>query len=89
MEIYNMSMTAKLLTSLQSGETLTARQITSRFGLRNPREAIRQLRNEGYCVYSNPAVLHDGRKAVKYRIGTPSRAMVAAAATFKGADLFV
>ncbi len=84
-----MSMTAKLLTSLQSGETLTARQITSRFGLRNPREAIRQLRSEGYCVYSNPAVLHDGRKAVKYRIGTPSRAMVAAAATFKGADLFV
>ena len=83
-----MSMTAKLLTSLQSGEKLTAKQITSRFGLRNPREAIRQLRSEGYCVYSNPATLHDGRKVVKYRIGTPSRAMAAAAASASGAELF-
>lgn len=83
-----MSRTAKLLSFLKEGDSITAKQITARFGLRNSHEAIRQLRAQGYCVYSNPAVMSDGREVVKYRLGTPSRAMVAAAVSVKGAELF-
>lgn len=83
-----MTKTEKLKTALVAGETLTAKQISARFGLKNPHEAVRQLRNEGICVYSNQAVLSRGQKVVKYRVGTPSKAMVAMAAKFAGADLF-
>jgi hypothetical protein len=82
------SKTAKLETFLKTGATVTAKQITSRFGLKNPHEAIRQLRQDGVCVYSNATTLSDGTKATKYRIGTPSKAMVAAAARLAGAELF-
>jgi chemotaxis receptor (MCP) glutamine deamidase CheD len=83
-----MNKTEKLKTALVSGEKLTAKQITARFGLKNPHEAVRQLRNEGICVYSNDAVLSTGKKVVKYRVGTPSKAMVAVAAKMAGAELF-
>jgi chemotaxis receptor (MCP) glutamine deamidase CheD len=83
-----MTKTEKLKTALVSGEKLTAKQISARFGLKNPHEAIRQLRNEGICVYSNEAVLATGKQVVKYRVGTPSKAMVAAAARLAGAELF-
>lgn len=82
------SKTAKLETFLKTGASVTSKQITSRFGLKNPREAIRQLRQDGVCVYSNATTLSDGTKATKYRIGTPSKAMVAAAARLAGAELF-
>ena len=82
------SKTAKLETFLKTGASVTSKQITSRFGLKNPREAIRKLRQDGVCVYSNATTMSDGTKAIKYRIGTPSKAMVAAAARLAGAELF-
>lgn len=83
-----MTKIVKLKCALIAGEKLTAKQITARFGLKNPHEAVRQLRNEGICVYANEAVLSTGKKVVKYRVGTPSKAMVAAAARIAGAELF-
>jgi predicted transcriptional regulator len=83
-----MSKQAKLLSHLQSGAELTARQITGSFGLKNPREAVRQLRLKGYCVYSNQAKLSDGREVVKYRIGTPTKRMVAVANAILGSSIF-
>jgi chemotaxis receptor (MCP) glutamine deamidase CheD len=83
-----MNKTEKLKTALIAGEKLTAKQITARFGLKNAHEAIRQLRNQGVCIYANETTLSRGQKVVKYRVGTPSKAMVAAAAKFAGADLF-
>ena len=83
-----MSKQAKLLSSLQSGSELTARQITATFGLKNPHEAVRQLRQKGHCVYANPAKMSDGRDVVKYRIGTPSKRMVALANLFAGGGIF-
>lgn len=64
-----MSMTKLLLTALQSGKSMTAKEITEVTGLRNPGEGIRQLRMQGYCIYSNK----NG-----YRMGTPSRKVMAA-----------
>lgn len=83
-----MSKQAKLLTALQQGKQFTAKQITASFGLKNPHEAIRKLRTEGYCVYANEAKLHDGTPTTKYRIGAPSRRIVALAASMMGASAF-
>lgn len=83
-----MTKTAKLQKHLSTGATLTAKQITAQFGIKNPHEAVRQLRESGVCVYGNPATLSDGTKTTKYRIGTPTKAMVAAAYAAIGGDLF-
>lgn len=74
-----MSMTQKLVKAFQSGQTLTEQSITQRFGLRNPREAVRQLRTQGYCIYTNKS---------GYRLGTPTKRMVAIANAVAGATIF-
>lgn len=83
-----MSKQAKLLNYLSTGAEVTARQITGSFGLKNPHDAIHQLRNQGHCVYSNKATLADGTETTKYRIGKPSRKMVQIANAFMGAQAF-
>jgi hypothetical protein len=83
-----MSLTAKLARHLLKGNEVTAAEIEGKFGLANPQEAVRQLRLKGYAVYGNKKTLWDGSVTTKYRIGTPSRAMVAAAYQVAGADLF-
>ena len=83
-----MSKQAKLLNHLSTGAELTARQISGSFGLKNPHEAIRSLREQGHCIYSNKAVLADGTQTTKYRIGKPSRRMIALANAVAGASIF-
>ena len=75
------SKTARVLNALKAGETLTPAQITARFGAANPHDVVYQLRRQGYAVYLNRGTLgsRGRRKADAYRLGTPSRAMVAAA----------
>ncbi len=83
-----MTKTAKLQKHLSTGATLTAKQISAQFGIKNPHEAVRTLRESGVCVYGNPAVLSDGTKTTKYRIGRPTKAMVAAAYATFGGEMF-
>jgi predicted transcriptional regulator len=83
-----MSKQAKLLNYLSTGAEVTARQIAGSFGLKNPHDAIHQLRNQGHCVYSNKAVLADGTETTKYRIGKPSRKMVQIANAVMGSTVF-
>lgn len=83
-----MSKQAKLLSYLSTGASVTARQISGSFGLKNPHGAIHELRNQGHCIYSNKAVLADGTETTKYRIGKPSRRMVAIANAVAGSTLF-
>lgn len=83
-----MSQTAKVLRHLLNGNTVTAAEIQGKFGLANPTEAIRQLRMKGYAVYGNKTKLWDGTPTTKYRIGKPSRKMVALAYAVSGAELF-
>ena len=70
--------TGKLLAALQSGENLTEGQIRVRFGLKNPRASVSDLRQSGIAVYANRHTDTKGRVTTKYRIGRPSRAVVAA-----------
>ena len=76
-----------LLSHLQKGKEFTAKQIKSSFGIAHPASAIRNLREQGYCVYSNDAVV-SGTQVTKYRIGRPTRAMVALANSVVGAAVF-
>ena len=70
--------TGKLLKALQNGQSLTEGQIKVRFGLKNPRATVSNIRLAGYAVYANQHKDTKGRVTTKYRIGRPSRAIVAA-----------
>ena len=83
-----MSKQAKLLSYLYTGAEVTARQIQGSFGLKNPHGAIHSLREQGHCIYSNKAVLADGTETTKYRVGKPTRRMVAIANAVAGSQLF-
>jgi hypothetical protein len=82
-----MSKQELLLTHLQKGKVFTAKQIKSSFGIAHPASAIRNLREQGFCVYANTAVVN-GQEVAKYRIGKPSRKMVAAANAILGGTAF-
>jgi predicted ArsR family transcriptional regulator len=69
---------ARVLEALQSGEQLTAKQISARFGVKNPTATISDIRFAGYAVYANMHKDTKGRVSTKYRLGKPSRAIVAA-----------
>lgn len=70
--------TGKLLAALQNGEALTEGQMRVRFGLKNPRATVSDIRYAGFAVYANQHKDTKGRVTTKYRIGRPSRAIVAA-----------
>ena len=70
---------AKVATALVNGAELTAKQIASRYGVKNVRAVISKLRSEGLSIYLNKRVSSfDGETYSKYMIGTPTRAVVAA-----------
>jgi len=73
-----MSKTQKVLEALQSGEQLTAKQIASRFKLVKPHNAIYDLRQSGYAIYLNEHKNSKGQVTTKYRLGNPSRKLIAA-----------
>lgn len=57
---------------------LTAAQIEARFGVGNVRATISDLRLDGYAIYANRRTDTKGRTKTFYRLGTPSRRVVAA-----------
>ena len=69
----------KVATALVNGAELTAKQISSRYGVKNVRAVISQLRSEGLSIYLNKRVSSfDGESYMKYMIGTPTKAVIAA-----------
>jgi hypothetical protein len=79
-----MSVKAKLLAYLskKSGwNTLSVAQAVARFRTipQTVYVKIHDLREEGYPIYTNLRHRSDGSKVMVYRMGTPSRAMKAAA----------
>jgi cell division septation protein DedD len=75
----NTTKTAKLIAALEDGAELTAKQITARYRVKNARALISSIRMQGYPVYLNKRVsTFDGETYSKYRLGTPTRAVVAA-----------
>jgi hypothetical protein len=84
MEFYMLK--SRILNVLKSGRQFTPAQLA---GLTQSKEdsvrpRISELRAEGYAVYTNTT--KNGKQA--YRLGTPSRAMVAAAYAAQGSVAF-
>ena len=71
--------TAKVIAALQDGAELTAKQIQSRYSVKNARALISSIRMQGYPVFLNKRVsTYDGETYSKYRMGTAPRSVVAA-----------
>ena len=68
----------RVLSALRNGEELTGKQIRARFGVGNSRATVSALRMKGFPVYLNEHVDSKGRVTQKYRLGNPSRAVIAA-----------
>jgi predicted ArsR family transcriptional regulator len=68
--------------------TLTAAQARARFGIANVGARIEELRAEGYCIYTNKKTLADGRRITYYKLGKPTKEMVAMAHAVLGAEAF-
>ena len=73
----NVTKSQALIEALKKGEELTAKQITHRFGIANPTASVSALRFNGFAIYANKRTNKLGQTFTKYRLGTPSRAVVA------------
>jgi len=69
---------SKVLSALQDGRTLSSAQMRAFFGTGNPQAVIQSLRFKGYPIYLNTVTDTKGRSRNVYRLGTPSRAVIAA-----------
>ena len=58
--------------------TLTPQKMQSVFGVSNPSATINELRNEGHAIYLNSRINANGDKVSFYRLGSPTKRMVAA-----------
>ena len=67
---------SKLLGALRTGKEMTAKEIKTKFGLANPYNAVKSLRDRRNAVYSNQRTLRDGSVVTKYRIGNPTQQML-------------
>ena len=68
-----LSKRVKVMNLLSKGESVTWKVLRSRFDLTSPRALVDTLRSEGNMIYINK-----NAKGTSYRLGTPSRAIVAA-----------
>ena len=77
-----MSVKSKILAYLSKTDTdyntLTAAQIRAKWGVSDVTSRIAELRKEGNAIYLNNRTLDDGRKVSFYRLGKPTKAVVAA-----------
>jgi Helix-turn-helix domain len=60
-------------------EVLTPSAITKRFGIKNPRATISNIRYSGYAIYANRRRARNGVDVTEYHYGEASREMVIAA----------
>lgn len=74
----NVTKQSRLLEALQNGEELTAKQIAQRFEIANPTATVSSLRFAGFAVYANRRTNSRGETFTKYRLGRPSRQVIAA-----------
>lgn len=79
-----MNQTRKLLNFLKSGKTISATQAEGMFGIQNVSARVSELREQGHCVYTN--VSKNG--VTNYRIGRPTKRMIATAYKVHGSQIF-
>ena len=78
------SQNEKLVEFFKSGKDITEGQARTRFGVANLPARIAELRAEGYSIYKNTST----EKGTSYKLGKPTRAMIATAYAVMGAQAF-
>ena len=69
----------KLRKAFFNGAELTSKQIRAQFKIASPTKVVSSLRLEdGLPIYANKHTDTKGRETTKFRLGTPSRAVIAA-----------
>ena len=81
------SLKSKILASLKEGNEVSGKQFAARFktSVTTVGARVSELRREGYAIYNNKHTDSQGRTTMKYRIGAPSRKVVAAGYAALGA----
>ena len=72
-----LSKTEKVRNLFAKGNTVTWKSLRSTFDLKSPAQMVGKLRNEGMMIYENKT----STGHVAYRVGTPSKAVIAAGQT--------
>jgi hypothetical protein len=67
------SKTEKVRNLFAKGQSVTWKTLRSKFDLTSPASMVGKLRNEGMMIYENRT-----STGVSYRVGTPSKAVIAA-----------
>ena len=70
------SKTDKVRNLLSTGKSVTWKTLRNKFDLRSPASMVGKLRNEGMMIYENRT-----SAGVSYRVGAPSKAVIAAGQT--------
>lgn len=70
--------TFKLFNALRAGERVTASAAEKRFGIKNISAEVSRIRQAGYAVYADTRVAGNHVRVTEYRLGTPSRKLIAA-----------
>ena len=74
-----MTQKEKLRNAFFNGAALTSKQIRAQFKIASPTKVVSQLRLEdGIPIYCNKRVDTKGRVTKKFRMGTPTRRVIAA-----------
>lgn len=76
----------RVLNFLKSGKNLTKYHAENRMHIANPREVIRQLREEGHMIYTNRN--KNAGNSASYRLGSPTRRLIARVYNNSGARHF-
>ncbi len=69
--------TFKLFNALMNGDKITAAQADKRFGIKNISAEASRIRQAGYAVYANSRKAKNNDQVTEYRLGKPSRRIVA------------
>ena len=68
--------TEKVRNLFAKGSDVSWKQLRNTYDLKSPAAMVGKLRNEGMMIYENRS-----SKGVSYRVGTPSKAVIAAGIT--------
>ena len=68
-----LSKTTKVRNLFATGKDVSWKTLRNKFDLKSPAAMVGKLRNEGMMIYENRT-----SKGVSYRVGTPSKAIIAA-----------
>jgi len=71
-----LSKTEKVRNLFSKGQSVTWKTLRGKFDLTSPASMVGKLRNEGMMIYENRT-----SAGVSYRVGTPSKAVIAAGQT--------